>query len=921
MINDLLSHGYEFTFPQVMRIARMHLGACGAGELPEVPWQERIRVRPDLSLAFPAADVARVERTGQDGYDLLITTTFLGLYGSSSPLPNHYTEDLMDEVAADSSVSRDFLDILHQRLYQLYFQCWSKYRLFVRVAEEHNPRDRERLFCLIGLGEKELRDSVPDAWSLVRYAGLLTQFPRSAEGLQTLLRDALGVRKLDVEQCILRRVPIPRDQQMRLGISGMCLGMNSVLGSEISDRMGKFRIHIGPLSKKEYDTFLPGTQQHDKLAGLIRLYITDPLEFDLQITLAAGEARPIRLGDPNGARLGWNSWCFAGDTIGETSALFPIAHSAAQVPSPAANEVGYAPEFKEPSSLIDYYQQELSKLRDLAAGYAASHPELASMISGRLADPGVERLFEGVAFLNANLQQKLNDDFPEVIHDVIDAIQPNYLRPIPATTIIVFSPKRNCTTTQTIPVGTELKSIPVDGTACTFTTRYPVEIHPLTLIEAAFAQPSGKPAAITLRLKLANIPLADWNLKSLRFFLAGETAQASDLYLVLMRYVKRIVIGPTQGGQSVTLDATHLKAVGFKETEALFPGDDSSAVSQQLMHEYFIQPDKFLFVDLLGWEKWGERGEGTEFEISFELDKLPFELHRVSKSDFVLFATPAVNVFAHRAEPIILEDAAHDYPVIPAGGNHNHYHIYALENVMGLFDKTVQRIEIIPNQYNQQSSLLPTCQTSRNSSHQGLNLCISVKAPSKIELQQTILNVWMLCSNGILPDKLKSGDIRKETDSSPNFAEFTNCKPVRRAECFNTGNNTLWKLYSLYNLNIAMLNVRTLRTILERISQSYNCDYMTAKVHTAHIQGITDFQIKPADELFGRTILRGWEISIKLNQEGFRSIGDSYQFGSMLDHFLRGFVTEACFTKTIIEEVQGGIRYGWPAKMGRRPLL
>ena len=119
LINDLLSRGHEFSFTQVMRLARTVLGPGGARELPDVPWQERVRVRPDLSLAFPASDVVRVE---QDGTDLLVETTFLGLYGSSSPLPTHYTEDLMDEASADSSVSRDFLDILHQRLYQLYFQ-------------------------------------------------------------------------------------------------------------------------------------------------------------------------------------------------------------------------------------------------------------------------------------------------------------------------------------------------------------------------------------------------------------------------------------------------------------------------------------------------------------------------------------------------------------------------------------------------------------------------------------------------------------------------------------------------------------------------------------------------------------------------------------------------------------------------------
>jgi len=923
LINDLLSHGHEFSFPQVMRIARLHLSANGQGELPGIPWQERLQVRPDLSLAFPAADVARVERTGADDSKLLVTTTFLGLYGASSPLPTHYTEDLMDEASADSSVSRDFLDILHQRLYQLYFQCWSKYRLFVRVAEEQNPRDRERLFCLIGLGEQELRDNLPDPWQLVRYAGLLTQFPRSADGLQTLLRDALGIRRLEVEQCVLRRVPIPVDQQMHLGQSGMSLGVSTVLGSEIPDRMGKFRILIGPLKKQIFDTLLPGSRRHDRLAGLIRLYILDPFAFDLKITLAASEAQPIRLGAPDGPRLGWNSWCFAGDTLGEVSTLFPIGVSVAQAPAPAADDFAYAAERTEPTDLIDYYQQELARLRDLAASYAARHPELTAMISGHLADPGVERLFEGVAFLNANLQQKLEDDFPEIIHDVIDAIQPNYLRPIPATTIVSFSPKPNCTGSQIIPIGTELKSIPVDGTACIFTTRYPVEIHPLAITDASFAQPSGKPAAITLSMKLTGIHLSNWKLKSLRLFLAGENSHAANLYLVLMRYVKRIVITPTQDGQAVTLDATHLKAVGFEDSEALFPGPVPGAASLQLMHEFFIQPDKFMFLDLLGWEKWGERGEGTEFEIRFELDMIPFELHQVSSTDFVLFAAPAVNVFKHRAEPIYLETTESNYPIIPSGGNLKHYQAYSIENVTGLLAKTSHKLELTSSQCSQQSSQVPAYQINRNSSpvHHGLDLSISVEASPKTDLQLLSLNVDLLCTNGKLPEKLQTGDICKDTDNSPDFAEFTNCKPVRRSENINLGNNSLWRVNSLCNLNIALLNVKTLWEILERVSQSYNSDYTTSQLHKNRIQGIKALHIKPADRLDGRLMLRGWEIRFTLNQDSYDSSGDLYLFGTLLDHFLRGFATGSCFTRTIVEDVKAGIRYEWPVKMGNRPLV
>jgi type VI secretion system protein ImpH len=319
IINDLLERGNQYSFVQVMRLFRAVLG-------PDALEQGRVRVRPELSMAFPPADVAGIEAAGDDESGFLVTATFLGLYGSSSPLPSFYTEDLLDEISADGSACRDFLDIIHQRLYSLYFRCWSKYRLFIRVEEEQDPSERQKLFCLLGLGEPELAAGLPDAWSLIRYAGLLTQFPRSSLGLETLLRDALSIKELTVIQCIRRMASIPPEQRLKLGNSGCGLGTDTVLGSEIVDRMGKFRLQVGPLFRKEFDSLLPGAPLHIKLASLVKLYLLDPLDHDLELILSAGEVGPIRLGAPDCPKLGWNTWCFSGDTLGEVRAVFPVHH-------------------------------------------------------------------------------------------------------------------------------------------------------------------------------------------------------------------------------------------------------------------------------------------------------------------------------------------------------------------------------------------------------------------------------------------------------------------------------------------------------------------------------------------------------------------------------------------------------------------
>ncbi len=88
-----------------------------------------------------------------------------------------------------------------------------------------------------------------------------------------------------------------------------------------------------------------------------------------------------------------------------------------------------------------YFQEELANLKELGAEFAKAHPSLAPMLSGPTADPDVERLLEGVAFLTALLRQKLDDEFPELINEVMHIIWPHYLKPIPSTTLIAFTPK------------------------------------------------------------------------------------------------------------------------------------------------------------------------------------------------------------------------------------------------------------------------------------------------------------------------------------------------------------------------------------------------------------------------------------------------------------------------------------------------
>lgn len=317
---DLLKKGHAFSFFQVVRLLRLYVRESEGAVDKSIDEKEKIRIRPELSLAFPASDVAKIEELANEGPLFLVTATMLGLYGVSSPLPTFYTEDLMDEAAEDMSVTRDFLDIFNDRLYLFLFRCWAKYREFFQLVEENNPEDLEKLSCLLGLGEKELREDFPESYSLLRYAGLLTQFPRSALGLETLLQDAFGKIPIQVLPCIKRKVKIPPDQRFYLGDSGNALGEDSFLGEEMDDRMGKFRLQIGPLKSEPFHSLLPGNPNHKRFTTLTKFYVMDPLEYDLELILAEKEAKTVCLGTPMWSRLGWDTWTFSADNIGEVRA-------------------------------------------------------------------------------------------------------------------------------------------------------------------------------------------------------------------------------------------------------------------------------------------------------------------------------------------------------------------------------------------------------------------------------------------------------------------------------------------------------------------------------------------------------------------------------------------------------------------------
>lgn len=322
--DELLNDGRRFSFFQTLRLLRFMLHLDSPDENPHDYLRESVRIRPKLSLAHPSADIDKIEQITSDPQSFLITVTILGLYGESSPLPTFYTEELIEEDLDDKSVTRDFMDIINYPLHLLFFRCWTKYRTHLKVVDERDPKYLEILFSLMGLGVDDVRGAIKDPYKLLKYMGLFSQMPKSSLGLKALLSDALEEPRLEIIPCIKRKVRIPDDQRLQLGVQANCLGVEAYLGEEIDDRMSKFRVKVGPVDVDGFQQMLPDTEKYEKCQSLIKLYLMEPLVSDLEIVLERNQAQSARLGEGNWSRLGLDTWIFSGDLDEQVNTIFEL---------------------------------------------------------------------------------------------------------------------------------------------------------------------------------------------------------------------------------------------------------------------------------------------------------------------------------------------------------------------------------------------------------------------------------------------------------------------------------------------------------------------------------------------------------------------------------------------------------------------
>ncbi len=607
--------------------------------------------------------------------------------------------------------------------------------------------------------------------------------------------------------------------------------------------------------------------------------------------------------------------------------------------------------------LLEFYNSELNYFRRLSEEFARQHPKIAGRLKFEKQgeDPHISRLIEAFAFLNARLRLKMEDEFPELCQAFLNILYPEYLNPIPSCGVVSLSlpaSQFGLKNGYNVKVRTELTTAPIDGEPCRFRTCFPVKLWPIAMAAAGVQTPpfTGPPTTLgdrakgVVRLQLKcfspDVPFDQLSLEKLRFYLNGESRYVFDLYELLLNNTHGIAVATSDTDTDpVILPADVISPVGFNSDEALLDYSARARLGFHLLTEFCAFPQKFLFFDLaLDKATLAKAGKFQSLNVYIYLNEMPRNLeNNIPASAFCLGATPIVNLFQQRAEPIMLKPTEGEYRVVPDARRALANEVYSIDKVIA--NTNGNDIEVFPFY----SANHPTTDSAANlfwfsnrrkvevapfgrehNQDLGTDVYLSLTGLDGRDAQTSTrtIDVYTTCLNRNYPNELprgtkfslSGGDAMVQTQLLHHPTE------TRRPQLTDQSH---WRLISHLALNhLSLTDDDYGATSLREMLRLYN--FTNNRAIDMMIDGLLSSKTRRMVGRVGGSVsagfCKGTEIQLVIDETKF-SGGGEYLFSCVLERFLAMYTSINSFTKTIVETRQGKRFDKWPLRTGDTELI
>ncbi len=574
-----------------------------------------------------------------------------------------------------------------------------------------------------------------------------------------------------------------------------------------------------------------------------------------------------------------------------------------------------------------YYESELAYLREMGREFAQVYPSTAGLLAERGNDPDVERLLEGFAFLTARIREKVDDSVPTIVQGITELLLPHFLRPIPATSIIQYSPSiKALRGVQPVARGAKVASSPMQGTACQFRTTQDVELLPLTVADVQLDETSASKPVIRLMLDTteAGRPIIPRR-EGIRILLHGDMSICATLYLWMRRYLFDVEV--RNGGNSVSLGPNVVKPVGWRDEDALLPWPTFSQAGYRYLQEYFTLPGKFLFLDVLDLHKAGELTE-DRIELRFTFERPPALEGRITTDNFRLHCTPVINLFEVSADPLKLDPLVYEHLMRAAGTNPKHMEIYEVTEVIGIRQGQSKRRHYEPfvgfAHGDDGETAYYILRPTPSPIDDGVDMYLSVVTPRDVapsEVEET-LSIDVRCTNRSLPAELQLGEISNTPRGTSSAAPFKNISPVTTPVRPPLGSELHWRLLSHLAVNRQSLGqAKTLKALLSLYNFQKDVSPVVGRANDLKIESIRSVDSTPITRLMQGAPVRGVQTLVEVDEARLGTAGEAFVFGCVLDELLATHSPLNSFNELRLRLHPSKVVFRWPARSGNQHIL
>jgi type VI secretion system protein ImpG len=511
-----------------------------------------------------------------------------------------------------------------------------------------------------------------------------------------------------------------------------------------------------------------------------------------------------------------------------------------------------------------------------------------------------------------------------------------------------------------IPRGSSLKTPLGKGerTSCEFRTSQDVTLWPLTVTDAKYLSGTGAVsgqglavdsrtrAAIRLRLASAGgIPISALPIDALNFYVKATPGVASRIYEQIHANCigVRIRALPAQHAE-VALPAGCVVEVGFDDAAAMLPVPRAGFGGFRLLQEYFILPERFMFIGLSGLAGALRSCSSGEVEITLQLDRVqPVLENALDASQFRLNCTPVINLFPKTCGRVELHGRDVEYHVLPDRNRPQDFEVYGIEKVTGITRDGGGNFPIAPFyaaahrsaaneerayytiQRRPRLASMRQARTGERTSYLGSECFISVADSAhrfeRGEAPQA--DVDALCTNRDLPIQASFGKGRTDfvLESGAPVASIRCITGPTTPRPAPTWGESSWRLVSHLSLNYLSIESQGIELLRDFLALYANHNDSVA---ARQIEGLKAVGMEP---VIRRMPVpgpishgRGLGITLTLDDAAFEGTG-LLPLSAALERFFGRYVSLNSFTQLrLLSTTRGEIKQ-WPVRIGSRHIL